>query len=167
KYAMIYFLLGVGLAALLDQDARRLLRRREPWIALAIGVALIAPNLLWNLHNGLVTFGHTRAVLNVEHSFGLHPVQAFDFLAAQFAVIGPVVFALLIVAFVRMRSPALTAPDRLMLAFAIPPLTVIAITALLTKAYANWAATSAISAIVLAAAVLTRRQARGWLRASA
>ena len=166
KYAMIYFLLGVALAALLDQDAHRLLRGREPWIALAIGTALIAPNLLWNLHNGLVTFGHTRAVLDAEHSFGLHPVQAFEFLAAQFAVIGPVVFAVLIVAFGRMRSSALTAPDRLMLAFAIPPLALMTITALLTKAYANWAATSAISAIVLAAAVLTRCEGWGWLRAS-
>jgi 4-amino-4-deoxy-L-arabinose transferase-like glycosyltransferase len=166
KYAMIYFLLGVSLAALVDQDARKLLRRREPWIALAIGAALIAPNLLWNLRNGLVTFGHTRAVVNAEHSFGLHPLQAIEFLMAQFAVIGPVVFAVLILALVRMRSSALTAPDRLMLAFAIPPLTLITITALLTKAYANWAATAAISAIVLAAAVLTRREAWGWLRAS-
>jgi 4-amino-4-deoxy-L-arabinose transferase-like glycosyltransferase len=165
KYAMIYFLLGAGLAALLDADARRLLRRREPWIALAIGAALVAPNLLWNLDNGLVTFGHTRAVVNAEQSFGLHPVQALEFLAAQFAVIGPVVFAVLILSLVRMRSSWLGAPDRLMLAFAIPPLTLITITALLTKAYANWAATSAISAIVLAAAVLTRCDARAWLRA--
>src|SRR5438034_8281157 len=40
KYAMVYFLLGVGLAALLDEDARKLLRRREPWIALAIAAAV-------------------------------------------------------------------------------------------------------------------------------
>jgi hypothetical protein len=119
-----------------------------------------------NLRNGLVTFGHTRAVVNAEHSFGLHPLQAIEFLMAQFAVIGPIVFAVLIVALVRMRSSALTTPDRLMLAFAIPPLTLITITALLTKAYANWAATAAISPIVLAADVLTRREAWGWLRAS-
>ena len=166
KYAMIYFLLGAGLAALLEPDARKLLRRREPWIALAIGAAVIAPNLLWNLHNGLVTFGHTRAVVNAEQSFGLHPNNALEFLAAQFAVIGPVVFAVLLVYLARIRSPSLSAPDRLMLAFAIPPLALITVTALLAKAYANWAATSAISAIVLAAAVLTRRQAWAWLRVS-
>jgi hypothetical protein len=166
KYAMIYFLLGAGLAALLDADARKLLGRREPWIALAIGAILIAPNLIWNLHNGLVTFRHTGATLGAEQSFGLHPSDALEFLAAQFAVIGPIVFAVLIVYIARSRSRSLTPPDRLMLAFAIPPLALITVTALLTKAYANWAATSAISAIVLAAAVLTRRQAWGLLLAS-
>ena len=166
KYAMIYFLLGVALAALLDQDARRLLGRREPWIALAIGAALIAPNVLWNLNHGFVTFGHTRAVVNAERSLGLHPGQALEFLGAQFAVISPIVFAVLIVCIVRIRSRALESPDRLMLAFAIPPLALITVTALLTKAYANWAATSAIPAIVLAAGVLTRREAWAWLRVS-
>jgi hypothetical protein len=45
KHAMIYFPL-VGLAALLDQNVRKLLRQRELWIALATGAALISPNLL-------------------------------------------------------------------------------------------------------------------------
>jgi 4-amino-4-deoxy-L-arabinose transferase-like glycosyltransferase len=166
KYAMIYFPLGAGLAAVLDADARKLLRRREAWIALAIAAALITPNLLWNLDNGMITFGHTRAVVNAEHTLGLHPGNALEFLAAQFAVIGPVVFAVLILALARIRSPALETPDRLMLAFAIPPLALITVTALLTKAYANWAATAAISATVLAAALLTRREAWAWLRVS-
>jgi 4-amino-4-deoxy-L-arabinose transferase-like glycosyltransferase len=166
KYAMVYFLLGAGLAALLDADARKLLRSREPWIALAIGAALIAPNLLWNLDNGMITFGHTRAVVNAEHTLGLHPGNALEFLAAQFAVIGPIVFAVLILSLARVRSRWLTAPDRLMLAFAVPPLALLTLTALLTKAYANWAATSAIAAVVLGAAVLTRREAWSWLRVS-
>src|SRR5437588_4327033 len=86
KYAMIYFLLGAALAALLDADARKLLRKREPWVALAIGAVVIAPNLLWNLRNGLVTFGHTRSVVNAEQTLGLHPEKALEFVAAQFAV---------------------------------------------------------------------------------
>jgi 4-amino-4-deoxy-L-arabinose transferase-like glycosyltransferase len=166
KYAMVYFLLGAGLAALLEPRARQLLTRRESWIALAIGAALVAPNLAWNFQNGMITFGHTRAVVNAEQTLGLHPAQALEFLAAQFGVMGPVVFAVLILALARIRSPALTAADRLMLAFAIPPLALITLAALLTKAYANWAATAAIPAIVLAAAVLTRREAWPWLRAS-
>ena len=166
KYAMIYFVLGIALAALIDPDARKLLRSRELWLALAIGAALFAPNVLWNLQKGMITFGHTRAIVNTEHTFGFHPGNALEFLAAQFAVLGPVVFAVLLLALARMRSEALSAADRLMLAFAVPPLALISLTALLTKAYANWAATSAIAAIVLAAAVLTRRQAWAWLRIS-
>ncbi len=166
KYAMIYFLLGVALAAVLDADARKLLRRPELWIALAIATVLIAPNLWWNFGHGFVTFGHTRAVVNAESSFGLHPGNALEFLLAQFAVIGPIVFAVLLVAIARVRSPAPARADRLMLAFAIPPLALITAAAFFTKAYANWAATSAIAAIVLAAGVLSRRQSWGLLRAS-
>src|SRR5947199_227156 len=86
RFPMIYFLLGAALAALLDADARKLLRKREPWVALAIGAVVIAPNLLWNLRNGLVTFGHTRSVVNAEQTLGLHPEKALEFVAAQFAV---------------------------------------------------------------------------------
>src|SRR5205809_975892 len=53
KYAMIYFLLGVALAAWLDQDARRLLGTPPLWLALVIAAVIVAPNILWNLHNDL------------------------------------------------------------------------------------------------------------------
>jgi 4-amino-4-deoxy-L-arabinose transferase-like glycosyltransferase len=59
KYAMIYFLLGMALAAWLDDDARRFLRTPSPWLALALAALLVAPNLLWNAENAFSTFRHT------------------------------------------------------------------------------------------------------------
>ena len=60
KYAMIYFVLGVALAAWLDPDARKLLRTPAPWLALADRSSRSStPNILWNLDNGLATFRHT------------------------------------------------------------------------------------------------------------
>src|SRR5215470_13420897 len=53
KYAMIYFLLGIALAAWLDRDARRLTRSPALWIALPIALVIVAPNILWNVDNGL------------------------------------------------------------------------------------------------------------------
>src|SRR5262247_3268493 len=44
KYAMIYFLLGIALAAWLDRDARMLLRSSALWVALPIALIVIAPN---------------------------------------------------------------------------------------------------------------------------
>src|SRR5207302_3875280 len=64
-----------------------------------------------------------------------------------------------------MLNPITTSADRLMLAFALPPLVVVTMTALITKVNANWAAPSFISASVLAAAWLVRRDALGWLKA--
>jgi len=47
--------------------------------------------------------------------------------------------------------------DRILLAFALPPLVVVTVTASLVHAYANWAATAFIPLAILAAAILTRR----------
>ena len=53
KYAMIYFVLGVAAAALIDRDARALLRSSALWLAAAIGGALILPNVIWNAQQRL------------------------------------------------------------------------------------------------------------------
>ena len=50
KYTMAFLLAGLGLALLLFD--RRLLRTRGPWIALAIAVALLVPNLVWQAQHG-------------------------------------------------------------------------------------------------------------------
>src|SRR5438132_2228673 len=97
KYAMIYFLLGVALAAWLDQDARRMLHTPGPWLALAIAAVIVAPNLAWNLENGFATFRHTGD--NIQGSgIMFDPRNGLEFIAAQFAVFGPVVFAVLLAA---------------------------------------------------------------------
>jgi hypothetical protein len=53
-----------------------------------------------------------------------------------------------------------------MLCFAIPALTLVTVTAFVTRAHANWAAVSAISSHVLAAAVLVRLAAWRWVAVS-
>jgi hypothetical protein len=91
--------------------------------------------------------------------------RPLEFLAAQFAVFGPVVFAVAIAVVIavaiaplaRAGSKQLVPADRILLAFALPPLVVVTVTATLVHAYANWAAASFISLAVLAAAILVRR----------
>ena len=115
KYAMIYFLLGVALAAIFDPDARALLRKPALWLGFAIAAAIVAPNILWNAEHRFVTF--VRVGENVKgEGFGFDPLQMPAFLLAQFAVIGPIAFMVLIFAFVRMRSSTLPRADRLRLA---------------------------------------------------
>jgi 4-amino-4-deoxy-L-arabinose transferase-like glycosyltransferase len=165
KYAMVYFLLGAALAAWFDRDARALLRRPEFWLALAIAALLVAPNIHWNLTNGLATFRHTGG--NIEGSgIKLNPLRALEFLAAQFAVLGPVLFAVLLGALARIAAPVISRADRLMLAFAIPPLVLITLTAIMTRAFANWAAPAFISGVVVTVALLVRHGAWKWLAAS-
>jgi len=163
KYAMIYFVLGIALAACLEADSRKLLRRPALWLALAIAAVVIAPNILWNLDNGLATFRHTGD--NIQGGgIALDPLKGLEFVAAQFAVFGPVVFAVLLYAIARIG--ALGRADRLMLAFALPPLVLVTATGFVTRALANWAAPAFISAVVVVVAILVRRGAWKWLAIS-
>ncbi|MCA3717516.1 MAG: glycosyltransferase family 39 protein, partial [Brevundimonas sp.] len=59
KYAMAYFLGGLVIAALIDRPSRQTLQRPAVWLAIAGGLALLFPNLLWNLDHDFVTLRHT------------------------------------------------------------------------------------------------------------
>jgi len=98
-----------------------------------------------------------------DKGFGLHPLAALEFLAVQFAIFGPVVFAAFLYAIAKARSPEEVPASRIMLSFALPPLVIITLVALFSHAYANWAATSVVSATILAPALLVRRKAWFWL----
>ena len=165
KYAMIYFLLGVALAAWLDAGARALLRGKALWLALAIAVLVVTPNILWNVENGLATFRHTGD--NIQGGglvFSL--AKGLEFVASQFGVFGPIVFAVLLAAMAGVAARKTPRADRLMLAFAIPPLALVTATGFVTRALANWAAPTFISAVVVVVAILVRRESWKWLAAS-
>src|SRR5258708_1270454 len=97
-------------------------------------------------------------------------MRPLEFLAAQFAVFGPAVFGVAIAAVVALpggkSSSRLLPADRILLAFALPPLVVVTVTAGLVHAYANWAAAAFVPLAVLAAAILVRRNLAVLLWAS-
>lgn len=57
KYAGLYFLIGVALAAILRRDLR--IRWSHAGLMLLGWVGMLSPNLIWNLTHGLSTFSHT------------------------------------------------------------------------------------------------------------
>lgn len=163
KYAMIYFVLGMGAAAFADPHARRFLRSPAPLIALAIMAVLLAPNLMWNVEHGFATFQHTGD--NIRGTgITFDPLNGFEFIAAQAGMVGPIVFAAFVLLLLRMRQS--TPADRLMLAFALPVILLITATAVTTRAHANWAAVGLISATIAATAFLVRREAWRWIGVS-
>lgn len=165
KYAMLYFLLGTALAAVLDRDARRLLRTPALFIALVIMAALLAPNLAWNAEHSFTTLHHTGD--NIRGAgVAFNPLNGLEFIASQAGLVGPVVFGAFVAALLRAHRPSAAGPDRLMLAFALPPLVLVVATAITTRANANWAAPAMISATIAATAFLSRRGASRWLAAS-
>ena len=164
KYAMIYALGALALAALVDPATRRLARRPAVWMGLAGGLALVVPNLIWNLENGLATLRHTGA--NVAGEAGPRALSqgigdGLEFVAAQFGLAGPVVFAALIGAVLGWRR--LSADQRLLLAFSAPLFAGVTVAAFVQGANANWAAPGLVAAFVLAPGVMTGRAGRAWL----
>jgi 4-amino-4-deoxy-L-arabinose transferase-like glycosyltransferase len=165
KYAMIYFLLSVAAAAVVDRDARALLKREQLWLALAIALPIVSPNLYWNATHDLATFRHTGD--NVTGG-GLHFrfLGPLEFLAAQFAVAGPVVFATFLLILLRIGRWQISREDKLMLVFAIPILALITTLSFVRSANANWAAPSIVSMTILAVAWWLRFEKWHALRAT-
>ncbi len=166
KYAMIFFLGGLGIHLLLWR--RDLLRAVPFWAAMAVAGLIFAPNLWWNIQHQFATFTHTAANANLGGSL-FHPHKLAEFLGGQLGVFGPLLFPVLIVGLatalllplMRRRRPEERAG--LLAAFALPPLLVMTIVAFLSRANANWAATAYVSASVLVVALTLDRARWRWI----
>jgi 4-amino-4-deoxy-L-arabinose transferase-like glycosyltransferase len=170
KYAMAYFVLSVGFYVLVTPEKRAVLRDIRLWTALALGVAMIAPNLLWNASNKFATFAHTADNAKLGGSL-VHPLKALEFLGTQFGVFGPILFGSLIAILCRAYYQGLDGRDRMLLCFTVPVIAVVTVLAFLSRAHANWAAVSYVAATVLVIATLIRDASPrgsigGWLKAS-
>lgn len=157
KYAAVYLLLGFGLAALFVPAVR--IGPRAALALVAAFAATILPNVLWNLAHDLTTVEHTMdnvGWVRGGDGGGLNPAGLAEFLLAQFAVAGPVVFAAILWGYARPGAPG----PRALALLSAPPLVIVCVQALLDKAYANWAVAAYFAGTVLAVAVLRARAPR-------
>lgn len=163
KYAMIYFVLALGLSVIIDARARSALVSLRGAAAAAVAAALVAPNIIWNAANDFATVSHTAANANWGGSL-FHPEEMFQFLGDQLAVFGPVFFpVLLIVAGLAARQwKQRSSEERLLLLFALPPILIVSAQAFISRAHANWAAAAYIAATLLVVSFLLRGEA--WRR---
>lgn len=165
KYAMAWFALCLAAYLIATPRERGLLKDARLWFAVAVAAALIAPNLWWNSAHKFATFAHTAD--NAKWHGGLiNPGKALEFLAAQFGVFGPILFASLLVVAWRAWRDGLPENDRLLLAFALPVLVIITLQALISRAHANWAAVSYVAGSILVTQTLIRDLDWRWLRGS-
>jgi hypothetical protein len=164
KYAAIYFLVGLGLAVLIDRPSRQVLLTLKGLAAGLIVLAMIAPNLAWNAANDFATVQHTAANANWQGQL-FNFEELLEFLAGQFGVFGLVLFpALLAAAWTAWRR--IDDPQwqigRLLTLFSLPPLFVVAGQAFISRAHANWAASAYVAGTLLVIYLLLRGAA--WRR---
>lgn len=151
KYAGLYFLLCLMLFLLFSGD-RALPRAKGFMVFLAAVLLASSPTWLWNLSHEFITFYHLGENANLEkQSYSFASLAGF--FIAQFGVIGPISFFLLLVLplYRHMRVGFLGGLH----AFIWPVLIVICVQAFLSEANANWAAASMPAAVLLLAASLS------------
>ena len=153
KYAMVFVLPGMALAAVSVRGWQ--MPRRESWVAGFVALAAISPNLWWNFSHGFATLHHLADSAGWS-GLRLYPHEVSAFLLSQFAVFGPVFFAVMLwqclLVLCGGGNPALRGAVLLTL----PVLVVVTGQALLSHAYANWAVAAAAGGSLLAALALQR-----------
>jgi 4-amino-4-deoxy-L-arabinose transferase-like glycosyltransferase len=159
KYAAIYFLLCVAIDARSDKRARAALGGGRGIVALAISLTLIAPNLFWNATHSFATFSHTAENAGWKE-LPIHLSAGLAFLGSQFAVFGPILFAVLIWMAWRALRYGCEEPQCRLLAFSMPVILLLVLQALLSRALANWAAAAYPAATILVTAELLRHWPR-------
>ena len=169
KYAMAYFFVCTALAAWWMPPVRQALAQGRGLLATAIALALLAPNVWWNIQNGFATARHTadNARFNAADMFNLDEVT--EFLTGQFAVVGPLVFLVLIWLVWRAarRWPGMQDQDKYLFAYILPPFAFITLIAFISRANANWAAVAYPAIVVwITGALFSTRGGRRVLGAA-
>lgn len=165
KYAMIYFFICVVIYSLGVRERPHILGRRNFWIAAGIGLLILLPNLVWNAMNRFATVGHTGENIGWGHGFPNFSGLG-EFLASQFGVMGPLLFGIYLAALFRLPREGMNRQQWFLIAFSAPILAIICFQALMSKAYANWAALTYVAGTILVADLIANRIPDWWLKAS-
>ncbi|MEP3889393.1 MAG: glycosyltransferase family 39 protein [Hellea sp.] len=151
KYAMLFFLPALGLAFLFDKPTRKGLNTFKGYAAGFITFLIFLPNILWNFAHDFATVTHTADNANMGESIPFHPMELLTFWGDQLAVFGPVTLVLFVLALIAALRGKLDRPALWIALFALSPLLIISLQALLSRANANWAVTSYVAGSILTA----------------
>lgn len=155
KYTGFLLFPQILVALALDPRGRRMLRTPWPWLGAALGLALFAPVVVWNLRHAGASFAfQTKG--RVEHS-SFRPVLVGRYLGLQAALVSPIALLLLVdavIAAVRRRAePAF----RLCAIFSAPLLAVATVVSPFHWVKGNWLAPVWPTALAAAAALALER----------
>lgn len=100
KYSVVFYLFGIIVAVLLT-PMRRWLRKPQPYIAMAITILIVLPNLIWQINHNWPVIHHMRELAETQ----LVHVRVDIFLREQIMMFLPVffiwIFGLIYVAFLK------------------------------------------------------------------
>ncbi len=155
KYTMVVFAPSVFAYGLFSALHRKRLAGVKPYAALAMGSLLFLPVVWWNYQNGFKSFRHVAYIGGANSGFSLHLKYLGDLLGSQAALLSPLVFILILAAWVavlrgRYRPGHWIVPFCAFTSF--PMLGLFLALSLHTRIYGNWPGAAYLTATVLAAA---------------
>jgi 4-amino-4-deoxy-L-arabinose transferase-like glycosyltransferase len=162
KYAMAYLVVSLGLFLATSPHYRVWLRRKEPYLMLAIGLAGFSPVIIWNLHHDAVSLKHVMGQAEVQRGVTLHlSLETFaEFLGSQALALSPLLFCWMLIAMVMSLWEGLRQrDDRWLFLFWgwAPTFSLMLALSLRQKVQANWAAPAYITALMATAAYVAHR----------
>jgi len=89
KYHAVFLGFGIFGFLLLSPDQRSWLKRKEPWIGLAISLLAFSPTVIWNARNGWQSFAYQGVSRFRESGFEWSSLYKFPF--SQLALLTPFV----------------------------------------------------------------------------
>ena len=173
KYSMAFFYVCAFLFFIFSKEHRFWLKRKEPYIAIILSLAVFSPVIIWNSMQGWVTLKHTAgqahlsgqwtSASSVEPSVvsGQWTKDFFEFLGSQVGVITPLLFILVIYGAIRSPfSSLITHHSSLFLfCFWAPVLGFFVLKSLQAKVQANWATPAYITAFIASSAYFLKKDA--------
>lgn len=150
KYTMIAFYPSIGLYLLFTKECRKYLFGASLWIAVGLSAVIFAPNILWNYANDFISFAHNKEnVLSNGTSYNISLM--LEFIASQFGVFGPILFATLLWILPDYRNYTKDREGSFLFYTTFTLLIVAIIFSFISGAQAHWAAPAYISGSLLIA----------------
>ncbi len=160
KYTMVIWMFAALLHLAIYR--RSLLASGKPWAAAALSLALLSPNIIWNIAHDFPTLKHTADItVNKRANGGLGALS--EFLAAQWIAFGPIFGSIFIALLATIRTTWRNERLRLLLWFSLPLWAIVSAQAFKTSANANWAAPAFAPAAIAVVAWLLQRGHRRLL----
>ena len=152
KYAIIYFIIGIVLAIILDRSTYRDIKNSFSRLSLVLiffgFIIIIFQHLNWNYRNSFITAQHTLSNANIGGE-GNSFKNLFKFFFEQFFVFGPLSFLLLLITFFKYKRASLE--EKILIFLTFTPLILVLFQAFMSRAHANWAAIAYVPGTVLIA----------------
>lgn len=164
KYTMILLIPCAFFFLLSYPQGRKLLKNKEPYLALLIGILIFAPVILWNYRHDWVSFRMQLSHgLEIKESAGWKTFG--DFWGGQAGVVSPLLFLLLIWAMGQSFLKGFAGQPKFLLLFwtSAPVLSFFAYTSWRSKVEANWPALAYLAAIIALAGIIEEKWPR-WQR---